>query len=188
MLEKLSKFTDARKVIQKNGQESYILIQRLETLEQSSQMLKDENDKLKSNMAVSKGETITTLTREPDLSSFSSSLKSSTLHFAQDSNHQPTKQKVHQAHSPSYSKARKPFPPSSKTKDFVPFKPFPPTEVSDKLFPPSQNFALGKPFAPSQDGNNNPAAYETKKGETFNETEFVDVKDSTREAINKSPF
>ena len=54
------KFTDARKVIKKNGQETYILIQRLETLEQSSQMLKDENDKLKSNMAVSKGETITT--------------------------------------------------------------------------------------------------------------------------------
>jgi hypothetical protein len=103
------------KSIKKNGQESSCLIQKLEILEQSNQMLKDENAKLKSD-------TITfNQHSQSDSSTFSSSLKLSNLNFFQDSNHQPTQQKVPLIHSPSYSNARKPFPPSSETKDCLPF-------------------------------------------------------------------
>jgi hypothetical protein len=181
------KFTDAKKILKKNGQENSLLIQKLETLEQSNQKLKDENEKLKSNIVLSDDE-ISNQYSQPDSSSSSSSIESSTLHFATDSNHQPTNQKVPRGHSPSYLMARKPFPPSSATKDLLFFKPFLPSEVPENLFPPLQSIALGKPFAPSQDGNNNPAADETKKGEALNETLFVNVKDTTREAIRKSCF
>ena len=178
------KFTDAKKIIKKNGPEISCLIQKLESLEQSNKMLEDENAKLKSETITFKS--VSNQCSQSNSSTFSSSLKSSTLHFFKDSNHQTTQQKVPLVSSPSYSNARKPFPPSSETKDCLPFKPFLPTEAPEKQLPQFRNFALGKPFAPAQDGNNNPAA-ETENTEFFNKTEFVDVQYSTRDAINKSP-
>ena len=139
-------------------------------------MLKDENDKLKSDMKLSDSEAITTLksvsSKKSQTSSslFSSSLESPTLHLVPDSNFQPTKNKVPQVNFPSFSKARKPFPP-------VNVKPFHPTEnmVSGKLFPPFQNFDFSKPFATSEDGYNNPTV-ENKKRESFSETQLENVK------------
>ena len=166
------KFTDAKKVIKKNGQ-------KLENLEQSNKMLKDENEKLKSDMKLSDSEAITTLKSvsskmsQTSTSLFSSSLESSTLHFVPGSNLQPAKKQVPQVDFPSFSMARKPFPP-------ITFKPSHPTEnmFPGKLFPPFQNF---------EDGNNNPTV-ETKKSESFSETQLVDAKYSARDAINKSSF
>ena len=65
-------------------------------------MLKDENDKLKSDMKLSDSEAITTLksvsSKKSQTSSslFSSSLESLTLHLVPDSNFKPTKNKVPQ--------------------------------------------------------------------------------------------
>ena len=87
------KFTDAKKILKKNGQENTLLVQKLENLEQSNQKLKDENEKLKSNIELSDDE-ISNQYSQPDLSSSSSSIESSILHFVTDSNHQPTNKKV----------------------------------------------------------------------------------------------
>ena len=75
-------------------------------------------------------------------------------------------------------RANKPFLPSSGSQDSQPFLP---TENmgSGKLFPPFQNLAIGKPFAPFQDGNNNQTV-ETKRSESLNETEFVNLRNLPR--------
>ena len=97
-----------------------------------------------------------------------SSSELSTLHLVPENNLQQT--------TPSSSKARanKPFPPSSGSQDSKPFLP-PENMGSGKLFPPFQKLAIGKPFAPFQDGNNNQTV-ETKRSESLNETEFVNLR------------
>ena len=73
--------------------------------------------------------------------------------------------------------------------DLVTFKSFHPTGSigPGKLFPPYHNFTIGEPFVLSQDGNNNPTVV-TRISESINQTEFVNVNNSTRDALNKDPF
>jgi hypothetical protein len=130
------KFTDANKVINKSGT-------KIVNLKQTNKMLKDENDKFKSDMKLSNSEAKTTLKivsrKESQKSSslFSSSSESPNLHLFPDSNLQPTKKKVPQVDIPSFSKAKKTFPPMT-------FNSFHPNEtmVSGKLFSPFQRMEI----------------------------------------------
>ena len=136
-------------------------------------------------------DSVSSKSSQTGLSLLSGSPDSSTMDSVPESNFQQTNQNSFQVSSPSISTAQasKPFPPSSEMQDLVTFKPFPPTGSlgPGKLFLPFQNFTIGEPFVPSQDGNNNPTV-ETKRSESINQTESVKAKNSTRDAINKGPF
>ena len=182
------KLTDANKVIKKNGQ-------KLETLEQCNKMLRDKNEKLKSDMKLFKNSatlnSVSSKSSQTGLSLLSGSPDSSTMESVPESNYQQTNQNSPQVSSLCNPNAqeRKPFPPSIVTQDLVTFKPFPPTGSlgPGKLFLPFQNFTIGEPFVPSQDGNNNPTV-DNERSESINQTESVNVENSTRDAINKGPF
>jgi hypothetical protein len=180
--------TDANNVIKKNGQ-------KLETLEQSNKMLRDKNEKLKSDMKLFKTsttlESVSSKSSQTGLSLLSGSPDSSNMDSVPESTFRQTNQNSPKVSSPSNPNAqtRKPFPPSSVNQDLATFKPFPPNGSfePEKLFPPFQNFTIGESFEHSQDGNNNPTV-DTERRESINQTESVNVRNSTRDAINKGPF
>jgi hypothetical protein len=100
---------------------------------------------------------------KPDLSSFSSSQEYFTFKSAPDVNLQDTKPGES---STSHSDSRKPFQPVSvsASKDLPTFNSFNQIKkkAHGKLFPPLGIIHAGNPFAPFQDGNNNPPV-STKK-------------------------
>jgi hypothetical protein len=136
-------------------------------------------------------DSVSSKSSQTGLSLLSGSPDSSTMNSAPESNFQQTNQNSSQVSSPSCPNAqtRKTFPPASVTQDLATFKPFPPNRSfgPGKLFPPFQNFTIGESPEPSQDGNNNPPV-DTERSESINQTESVNVKNSTRDAINKGPF
>jgi hypothetical protein len=56
-----------------------------------------------------------------------------------------------------------------------------------KTFTPFLNIDPGEPLQPSHDDNNYPN-FVTKNSETLNETEFENIRNCTRDAINKRVF
>ena len=123
---------------------------------------------------------------QTDLSSFSSYKESSTTFSVSHNDQQLSKTGALEVSSESKAEPVKPFPPFCSTHDLKTFNPFPPfgIVIPGQLLSPFSNIDPGKPFPPYQDGNNNPKAV-IKKSEALNETEFENVRDSTRVAIKK---
>jgi hypothetical protein len=114
---------------------------------------------------------------QTDLSSFSSSPGSSTPFSVSDNDQHCSETGALKVSCPRKAESMKSFPPFSSKQDLEPFNLFPP--FGNVM--PGQLFS-GQPFPPYQDGNNNPKAV-IKKSEALNETEFENVRDSTRAAI-----
>ena len=158
------KLVDAKKVVKKHVKESGLLSEKIETLEHSNKLLKEKNYKLQNEKKLYEPHndfhSVSSKITKADLSVCSSSLESSIFKSVPDINLQATKSRFLQVSSTSYSDSRKPFPPSAVAQELLTFKPFPTLEnmVPGKPFPPigTVNPAPGKPFAISQDGNNNP--------------------------------
>ena len=152
------KLTDAKKCTKKKVKEIGLLSEKIETLEHTNKMLKEENDMLQDEVKLSEAhnESNSVLRKisKAELSSFSNS---STYNSFPDTNLQAKNTRFLQASSSaSYSDSRKPFPPYSEAKDFsTPFTSIE-TVVPEEPFSPIANVNPGK-LKSSQDGNNNQA-------------------------------